>query len=306
MGSDEKRILVGFFWHKVCELCDQEETTDLREEDFTFTCLSLSGFPTILVEMPKPRAITEALFVAILLLANFNEEPAPENPNVRYFVLELGQFLPDQSTHGVIGEWIKDKNSTSTTSNNKHLNYGALQDMSINSFLHEVEQHVIDKGYSSKKILLSTTVNDTYTERYTYKRYCHTPFEHLEFDILDKWEPIENSLEVVFTDAGENLPQLFFQTVGKTADFNDSLSFLEFLKTQKPNEQYLNIQSTKSNGYSAITFSYLERDATNIYVYGLIIDVGEGILWFYLKVPKSEEGMSHQIINRLITSLDFK
>ena len=157
MGSPEKDVLVGFFWHKVCEFCDQEEITVLCEKDFKFTCLSLSEFPTILVEMPKPKAITEAFYVAIVLLANMSEDPAPENPNARYFVLELGQFDPDQNIHGVIGEWIEDKNSTS---NNKHLNYGISHDMSINSFLQEVEQHVVDKNYSYNKLLLSTTVTN--------------------------------------------------------------------------------------------------------------------------------------------------
>jgi len=141
---------------------------------------------------------------------------------------------------------------------------------------------------------------------YLYKTYRYQPFRHLEFDILDKWNPVQNNLEVVFTDEGENLPQLFFQAVGKTEEFKNSSDFLNFLKKNDPSQQFQNISSTKVSEYEALTFGYLDQGFPSIYNYALIVDVGEGILWFYLKVPQEEAGQSHPIIKQLIASIDFK
>ena len=148
--------------------------------------------------------------------------------------------------------------------------------------------------------------NVSAVEEYAFKRYKYTPLDHLEFDILNEWNPIQNNLEIIFTDTGQNLPLLFFQAVGKTDEFDNTLSFVDFLKSQESTDQLQNVKQIMSNSHDAITYSYFEHAPENLYVYGLIVDVGEGILWFYLKVPATDAEDSHPIINRLITSIDFK
>ena len=80
-------------------------------------------------------------------------------------------------------------------------------------------------------------------ENFTYKKYRHEPFRHLEFDISTDWIPIQNNLEIIFTNEEQDLPQLYFQTVGKTNELDSSDSFLNFLISQNPKEEYLNIKN---------------------------------------------------------------
>ena len=151
IASDERDVFAGFVWHKVREYVDAEEKTDLDAGEFVFSCLRLAGSPTILVEMPRPRAITEALFVAIVLLAKGDSDP--ETPQCRYFTLELGYDLlgPDPQSHAVIGEWVEDHDSESS---GKHLNYGPAQDMNPESFLMEVERLIAEPDHAAQKLLL--------------------------------------------------------------------------------------------------------------------------------------------------------
>ena len=149
-------------------------------------------------------------------------------------------------------------------------------------------------------------------QNYSFKKYRHAPFQHLEFDILDKWQPVQNGLEVVFTDEENNLPQLFFQTIEKTKYFNDSISFLAFLTTQKPLNDYQNVKSIQAGAFQGMSYEYVESNSTNLYEHGLIIDVGEGIVFFYLKTETKDKYINeyksslHPIIERLRASFDFR
>jgi len=157
IASEEKDVFTGFIWNKVREYYDSEEHTTLNADDFVFSCLRLGNSPTILVEMPQPRAITEALFIAIVLLGDANDDSPPDDPQTRYFTLELGHdpLTPYSQIHAVIGEWIEEQDPES---GGIHLNYGQAKGMDPQGFLTEVERLITDHAYGAQKLLMATNV----------------------------------------------------------------------------------------------------------------------------------------------------
>jgi len=142
-------------------------------------------------------------------------------------------------------------------------------------------------------------------EALSFKSYRHTPFQHLEFEILESWLPVENGNEWVFTDEKCRLPQLFFQTVGKTAEFDSAASFVDFLRAQKPGQDYGRATSSLASGFRAVELEY-EEAGENLQVFALIVDVGEGILWFSVKTTIDRADDHRPIVERLRTTLSFR
>jgi len=152
---------------------------------------------------------------------------------------------------------------------------------------------------------LGTTVN---AQQFQYKTYRHEPFnDRLAFDIHDSWDPVQNELEIIFMDAEGNLPQLFFQTVGKTDEFEDAPTFFQFLKSEGWDDVEFGLdQPVYSGRYHAVQFESTEPGFPHLYTYGLIVDVGEGMLFFYLKVPRDDAPQYRQILERVRTTIEFQ
>ena len=141
---------------------------------------------------------------------------------------------------------------------------------------------------------------------FNYTLYDHEVFNHLKFEVVDEWIIEQNDLEVVFLNVDQSLPQLHFQTIGKTESFNSASTFYTFLLTEDETGEIKNKAASKCGNFDSIEYEYIEKDYPEIYVYGVIVDVGEGILWFYLKTPSNNPSPYKDILTNLCQSLEFK
>jgi len=143
------------------------------------------------------------------------------------------------------------------------------------------------------------------TSNFNYKQYRHPDFDGLSFDIWDGWAAQQNELEIVFTKLSYEFPQLFFQTVGKTEEFSDTTSFYEFLAAQDETFKNERPRNTTAGGYPAITFEGREEGLPDVVSYNLVVDVGPGILFFYLKTATAESDSQRELIERVRETLQF-
>ena len=141
---------------------------------------------------------------------------------------------------------------------------------------------------------------------FNYTYYDHEGFNHLRFEVLDEWILEQNGLEVVFITVDGSLPQLHFQTVGKTGDFNSAESFYNFLLEEGIPGKIKDRTALRCSAFDSIEYEHFDKDYEDIYIYGLIVDVGEGVLWFYLKVPVANFGAYKSIRTNICRSLEFK
>ena len=142
--------------------------------------------------------------------------------------------------------------------------------------------------------------------KFYYGLYDHEPFNHLQFEVLDEWIIEQHGLETVFLNVDDSLPQLHFQTVGNTEQFDSAHTFYKFLLQEDPPGDILDKSNIKCSGYDAIQYEYIATQFPDIYVYGLIIAVPDGILWFYLKVPSDKPQPYEAIRGNLCRTLDLK
>ncbi|MCH9694297.1 MAG: hypothetical protein K0U72_07295 [Gammaproteobacteria bacterium] len=141
--------------------------------------------------------------------------------------------------------------------------------------------------------------------QFNYKRYQHPDFDGLSFDIWDSWTVQQNELEMVFTRLSLELPQLFFQTIGKTDEFSDAMSFYQFLSQQDDDFEYGRPGNTTAAGFPALFFMGGEIDFPSVDSHCLVVDVGPGILFFYLKTESADSASQRELIERVRDSLQF-
>lgn len=141
---------------------------------------------------------------------------------------------------------------------------------------------------------------------FNYTLYDHQVFNHLMFEVVDEWVIEQNDLEVVFLNIDQSLPQLHFQTIGKTDSFDSASTFYIFLLKEDNPGEIIEKAVSKCGDFDSIEYEYIEKDYPEIYVYGLIVDVGEGILWFYLKTPSNNPIPYKAIRTNLCQSLVYK
>jgi hypothetical protein len=113
-SADAGRFLAGLL-ESVSEHCAAlGEKADFTADDIRVHPTRVGSYPCAVVQMPPPRAITEAFFVALVLLAAPEDPPErPEDARLRYFTLEKG-FSLDGSERTVLCEWTE----------TRHVNYG--------------------------------------------------------------------------------------------------------------------------------------------------------------------------------------
>ncbi len=116
LASPEARSFLADLLTAVTEHCQgREPWPDFGVEALTIHTFRVGQFPCAVVELPPPRAVTEAFFVAAVLLVDLDrEQPAPQEAALRYFTLEKG-FVLDGPPRTVLGEW---------TAEGSHHNYG--------------------------------------------------------------------------------------------------------------------------------------------------------------------------------------
>lgn len=137
-----------------------------------------------------------------------------------------------------------------------------------------------------------------------YRTYRYQPFRHLEFNILEDWQEAMNGMETVFTMPEFGLPQLFMQTVGKTEAFANAREFCEFATAQSDEDVFAAVD-LDVGGFPAVQWDYREPHE-GLQARALAVDVGEGILWFYLKADQSSFSDESIIMDELKASFSFK
>jgi hypothetical protein len=128
MASDKRDEFIRHVWSMVCDQCDEREKTDLVPEDIEITCCRARGFPTVIVEMPAAKFVTEAVMVGIVLLVDDDEEePSEEILPFRYFTLEFGNTF-EGSSRTVFCEWTREG----------HCNMGFGPEPDVRSFIEAI------------------------------------------------------------------------------------------------------------------------------------------------------------------------
>ncbi len=106
---------------------------DFSAADCRIHTVRAGGYPCAVVELPPPRAMTEAYFTAaVLLLDSAQEQPDFLNAPVRYFTLEHSLSL-DGAPRTVLCEWTKD---------GTHVNFGDGPPPALEPFVSAVSGHL--------------------------------------------------------------------------------------------------------------------------------------------------------------------
>lgn len=103
---------------------------ELPVDDLTVHKVRAGRCPCAVIEMPVPRAIAEAHFVAAVLLTDWHPpEPVPDVVDMRYFTLERGTRI-DGSPRTVLCEW---------SAEGTHINYGDGPEANVEAFTRAIE-----------------------------------------------------------------------------------------------------------------------------------------------------------------------
>jgi hypothetical protein len=132
LASPEAQRFLADLMQSVSKHCEEREPQpDFSVEDITIHNIRVRQYPCAVVEMPRPRATTEAFFVAAVLLAEIDRElPDAKDRALRYFTLEKGLVLGGPS-RTVLCEW---------TSDGSHVNYGDGPTPRIEAFIESVQE----------------------------------------------------------------------------------------------------------------------------------------------------------------------
>jgi hypothetical protein len=144
LASPEAYKLLSELLASVNEHCRHEEPRpDFSVDDIGIHPLRVGGRICLVLEMPRPRAVTETHFVAAGLLKEPTEIAPSDDEHalpVRYFTLEFG--LPERGEpRTVLCEWTND---------GSHLNYGDGPPAELQAFVGAIEAMLEKNGASDK------------------------------------------------------------------------------------------------------------------------------------------------------------
>ena len=103
-------------WRITCERCDAKGPPSFSHKDVAADPARIDDYPVILVTMPRPEVMTEAFYIAVVLLTPIEQIVAgniPEKPLFGYYTLELG-IAPDESEYTMLCSWV----------DGSHINFG--------------------------------------------------------------------------------------------------------------------------------------------------------------------------------------
>jgi len=103
MPTDGRAQVLDLLWRET-ESRAGPFPVDLDTTSINVTCGAIDGIPAVLIEMPKPVALAETFYVALISLNGLPSREAPADADLRYVTLELGRNL-DGSARTVLCEW---------------------------------------------------------------------------------------------------------------------------------------------------------------------------------------------------------
>jgi hypothetical protein len=133
-ASPDPRPFLAHLLRSVSEHCkEREPQPDFGVEDITVHRVRIGQYPCAVIELPRPRATTEAYFTAAVLLADLDDRLPESGPAaLRYFTLEKG-FVLEGPPRTVLCEW---------TSEGSHVNYGDGPLPQLGAFVGAVEKSI--------------------------------------------------------------------------------------------------------------------------------------------------------------------
>ena len=112
LASPEAHEFLAAIFKMVEEDCCQErEPPDFRPTDIVIECGRILNHPLVVLELPPPRAVTEAYMVGVVLMIDVeSDEPPPEKPDLRYFTLEHS-FQDNGQPTAILCAWTESMHS---------------------------------------------------------------------------------------------------------------------------------------------------------------------------------------------------
>jgi hypothetical protein len=130
-SPDAQRFLAELLQSVSKQCKEREPEPDFTVEQIVVHKRRVGQYPCAIVEMPQPRATTEAYFVAAVLLAD-TEKPLQDKKDLtlRYVTLEMGSSLAGNA-RTVLGEWAVD---------GSHVNYGTGPNPKLEAFVGQLAE----------------------------------------------------------------------------------------------------------------------------------------------------------------------
>jgi len=131
LASPEAQTFLSDLLNSVAGHCKERgKDSNLRASDIIIHRVRAGGRPCAVLEMPLPRAIAEAFYMAVVLLVDpSSESPESEKGAIRYFTLEKGVVL-DGPPRTVLCEW---------TAEGSHVNFGDGPAPRVHAFVQAIE-----------------------------------------------------------------------------------------------------------------------------------------------------------------------
>jgi hypothetical protein len=119
-------------WRITRDRCDAKGPASFSHKDVAVDPARIDDYPVILVTMPRPKVMTEAFYIAVVLLTPIEQIVAgnvPEKPLFGYYTLELG-IAPDESEYTMLCSWVE----------GRHINFGEGPEAEPAAFLQAVAE----------------------------------------------------------------------------------------------------------------------------------------------------------------------
>jgi hypothetical protein len=119
-------------WCGVNRDCGNPDSADLEFSEIYWHPVAINEFPCVVVQMPEPRAASEAWFVAVLMMEDMHaDDELSVEPRMRYITLE--QSEPENTTsETTLCEWR----------DNRHFVHGDGPAPDLHSFVRYLEVFV--------------------------------------------------------------------------------------------------------------------------------------------------------------------
>ncbi len=131
--SEKPEDTIKSLWEASCHYFETDEKTVLKGKDIKVSKLKVIDYPALLIEMPDPKELTDAIYIAIILLSKDQIiDIAPDKVAYRYLLSELTFSETETDTKPILCEWTK----------TKHRSFGGDLKPGLDSFLNAVEQSI--------------------------------------------------------------------------------------------------------------------------------------------------------------------
>jgi hypothetical protein len=132
LASPGKDDFLEQLWRIACDRCDEQGPVTFSHTDVAIDPTRIDEYPVILVTMPRPKVMTEAFYIAVVLLTPMDQIMGgiiQGKPEIGYYTLELG-IAPDESEYTMLCSWV----------DGKHVNFGEGPEADPAVFLQAVSE----------------------------------------------------------------------------------------------------------------------------------------------------------------------